>query len=268
VTWPVVPGSARARSFPFRNARRLGGTPATTEPFEVRLLDQNIGNDLLGHGFGGRPVNTVAMTDLTTIAITLLTNFVTVRVPRYEPVWDVLDDVDLPPDGWMVTQVFVDRPMPIRKGKERRPGEAALLDMIRSSGVQRVLVWSIDPVGRSLDELVGFIETCRVADVGVYLHEQGIDTAGSNGMSMFDFGTMMAFHLRQSRRDRILRGQAAARAASVRFGRPPIAASKVEKAKQGLAAGKGVRAVARLAGISAATVSRLKGAMEQVATAD
>jgi hypothetical protein len=71
---------------------------------------------------------------------------------------------------------------------------------------------------------------------------------------------MMAFHLRQSRRDRILRGQAAVRGI-VRFGRPPIAKAKVEKARIALAAGKGVRAAARLAGISAASASRLKSAL-------
>jgi hypothetical protein len=73
--------------------------PGTTEPFKVRRRDQNIGNQLLGHGFGGRPVNTVAMTDLTTLATALLTNFLTVRFPRYEPVWNVLDDEDLAPDA-------------------------------------------------------------------------------------------------------------------------------------------------------------------------
>jgi hypothetical protein len=99
VTRTVVPGSARARSFPFRNARRLGRTPGTTEPFNVHLLDQNIGNQLLGHGFGGRPVNTLAMIDLTTLATTLLANFCTVRFPRYRPVWNVLDDEDLAPDA-------------------------------------------------------------------------------------------------------------------------------------------------------------------------
>jgi hypothetical protein len=44
----------------------------------------------------------------------------------------------------------------------------------------------------------------------------------------------------------------------VRFGRPPIAKAKVMRAKQELAAGKGVRQAARLAGISAASASRLK----------
>jgi DNA invertase Pin-like site-specific DNA recombinase len=83
----------------------------------------------------------------------------------------------------------------------------------------------------------------------------------SNGLSLSDLTSMMALHLRQSRRDKILRGQAAARALSIRFGRPPIAKPKVEKAKQGLAAGKGVRKIAKMAGISAASVSRIKTSM-------
>jgi hypothetical protein len=77
---------------------------------------------------------------------------------------------------------------------------------------------------------------------------------------------MMALHLRQSRRDRILRGQAAARSLSIRFGRPPIAKAKVEKARIAPAAGKGVRQAARLAGISPASVSRLKNAVAAIST--
>jgi DNA invertase Pin-like site-specific DNA recombinase len=165
--------------------------------------------------------------------------------------------------GWVVTRVFTARPMPMRKGRERRPGEAALFDMTRSSGVQRVLVWSIDRVGRSLVELVTFMETCRAPGVGLYLHEQELDTTTSNGLPLLDVAGMMALHLRQSRRDKILRGQAEARGANIRFGRPPIAATKVEKAMQGLAAAKGVRQVARLAGISAASGSRLVSAHPQ-----
>jgi hypothetical protein len=76
-------------------------------------------------------------------------------------------------------------------------------------------------------------------------------------MALFDLAAMMAYHLRQSRRDRILRGQAAVRGL-VRFGRPPIPTTKVEKAKKALMTGKGVREAARLAGISAASVSRMK----------
>jgi DNA invertase Pin-like site-specific DNA recombinase len=160
--------------------------------------------------------------------------------------------------GWTVSQVFTDRPATVKK--DRRPGEAALIDLIRSGDVAKVLIFGIDRVGRSLVELVTFMEACRTAGVSLWLDEQGLDTAGSNGLPLFDVTEMMAFHLRQTRRDRILRGQAAVRGL-VRFGRPPIPTTKMMRAKQELAAGKGVRQVARLAGISAASVSRLKNSM-------
>ena len=76
----------------------------------------------------------------------------------------------------------------------------------------------------------------------------------------------MAFHVHQMRRDRILRGQAAVKGI-VRFGRPPISAARVEKAKQELSSGKGVRQVARLAGISPASASRLKNSLVSPAEA-
>ena len=110
---------------------------------------------------------------------------------------------------------------------------------------------------------MAFLETCRTAGVALWIDEQRIDTAASNGMSLFDCAAMMALHLRQSRRDRILRGQAAARSLSIRFGRPPIPTAKIEKAKPLLAMGKGVREVARLAGgISPSSVSRIKAVMD------
>jgi DNA invertase Pin-like site-specific DNA recombinase len=161
--------------------------------------------------------------------------------------------------GWTVAQVFSDRPATVKK--DRRPGEAALVNLIRSGAIDRVLICSIDRIGRSLVDLVTFMEACRTAAISLWLDEQGLDTDGSKGLPLFDVTEMMAFHLRQSRRDRILRGQATARGLSIRFGRPPIAKAKVEKARVALAAGEGVRQVARLAGISAASASRLKTAL-------
>jgi DNA invertase Pin-like site-specific DNA recombinase len=167
--------------------------------------------------------------------------------------------------GWTVSQTFIDRPTSAR-GPDRRPGETALIDAIRNGTINRVLIWSIDRFGRSLVEMIGFLEAFRTAGVGLYLHEQGLDTETCHGLSLFDLTAMMALHLRQSRRDRILRGQAAARSLSIRFGRPPIPTAKVEKAKRLLAMGTGVREVARLAGgISPSSVSRIKAVMNSAA---
>ena len=163
--------------------------------------------------------------------------------------------------------VFSDRPTSIKKTQDRRVGEQALIGAIRSGTIDKVLIYSIDRIGKSLIDLVGFLETCRVAGVSMWLDEQRLDTGSSNGLSLFDVATMLAAHLRQGRRDGILRGQAAARSLSIRFGRPPLGKAKMEKARQELAAGKGVRQVARLAGISAASVSRLKNSIHVSARA-
>jgi DNA invertase Pin-like site-specific DNA recombinase len=160
---------------------------------------------------------------------------------------------------WKVESVFTDRPVSAKKGLDRRPGEVALAEVIRSGTIDRVLVSSICRVGKSLTDLIAFLEECRSAGVAVNLHEQNIDTAAVSGL--IEMAALMAYHLRQTRRDRILRGQAAARALSIRFGRPPISQARQEKAKQELSAGKGVREAARIAGISAASVSRLKNSM-------
>ena len=163
--------------------------------------------------------------------------------------------------GWTVAHVFADRPTAVKKDQDRRSGELSLIEAIRSGAIDRVLVWSIDRIGKSLADLVTFMETCRSACVAVNLHDEGFDSETSNGLSLFDVSALLAHHLRQSRRDRILRGQAAARALSIRFGRPPISTTKAQRAKRELAAGKGVRQVAKIAGISPASVSRIKTSM-------
>ena len=133
--------------------------------------------------------------------------------------------------GWTVCQIFTDRPTSAR-GPDRRPGEVALIDAIRNGTIDRVLIWSVCRIGKSLPDLVSFMEMCRTAGVALWIcMSNGSDTETSNGMSLFDLTAMMALHLRQSRRDRILRGQAAARSLSIRFGRPPIPTAKIEKAK-------------------------------------
>jgi DNA invertase Pin-like site-specific DNA recombinase len=167
--------------------------------------------------------------------------------------------------GWTVIRTFADRPTPLRRGRERRPGETALLAAIRAGAIEKVLLFSIDRVGRTLTEVVGFIEACGSTGADIYIHDRQIDTATSNGLTLFDLGAMLAYHLRQGRRDRILRGQAAARNANIRFGRPPLSSATTEKVKRMLATGKGVRETARLTGgISVATVCRIKASMNSI----
>lgn len=57
---------------------------------------------------------------------------------------------------------------------------------------------------------------------------------------------------------RVIAGQARARAKGVRFGRPPLPPSRVEKVRRAVADGRSIRAVAKSIGVSTATVQRVK----------
>ena len=109
--------------------------------------------------------------------------------------------------------------------------------------------------------MVGFLETCRTARCRVYCHEQGLDTETSQWNVAVRYGRHdgAARPPDPSRSNSTWSG--CRQGLSIRFGRPPIPRAKVEKAKHELAAGRGVREAGRLAGISAASVSRLKNAM-------
>jgi DNA invertase Pin-like site-specific DNA recombinase len=174
-----------------------------------------------------------------------------------------IDRLQAVADGheWTVVLVFTDRPASIRKGLDRRPGEAALLDAIRNGEIDRVCISSICRVGKTVPDLVSFLETCRSADVSLWFDEQRVETTAPNGMSLYDLGKMLALHLRQSRRGKILQGLAASRAMSIPCGRPRISRTRTQRAERELAAGKGVREAARIAGISAASASRIKAVM-------
>jgi DNA invertase Pin-like site-specific DNA recombinase len=95
--------------------------------------------------------------------------------------------------------MFIDRPTTVCKGLDRRMGEIALIEAIRSDGVDKVLISGIDRVGRTLADLVTFMEVCRTAaGVSLWLDEQRLDTAGPNGLPLFGVTEMLAFHLRQT----------------------------------------------------------------------
>lgn len=165
--------------------------------------------------------------------------------------------------GWTVVVTLTDRPASARKAKDRRPAETALLETVRQGDVQKILLWDIDRIARSLSNLVSFLEICRNAAVSLWVHEQELDTEVNDSMSLFDFAAMLGHHLRQFRRERILLGLAAARANSVTLGRPSLPESKIRRATEGLKAGEPVRQIARSAGMSVASVCRLKVNLER-----
>jgi Resolvase, N terminal domain len=71
--------------------------------------------------------------------------------------------------GWAVANVFTDRPTALKNGKDRRPGELALINAIQSRSIEQVLIWSVCWIGKSLVELIRILENCRANGVSLWV---------------------------------------------------------------------------------------------------
>ena len=48
-----------------------------------------------------------------------------------------------------------------------------------------VMAWSVDRLGRSLQDLVGFLSELHALGIDLFLHQQGLDTTTPAGKAMF-----------------------------------------------------------------------------------
>ncbi len=146
------------------------------------------------------------------------------------------------------------------KGRDKRPQfDAMLKDAIRRE-FDILAVWSVDRLGRSLQDLIGCLNEFHATGVELYMHRQAIDTTTPAGKALFGMLGVFAEFERALIRERVCAGLARARETGTKSGRPigrPQAPGKATALKL-LEDGLGVREVARRTGLSPATVSRLR----------
>ena len=79
--------------------------------------------------------------------------------------------------GWRVIEEFVDQGISGAKGRDKRPALDGMLEAVIRGEVDVVAAWSVDRLGRSLQDLIGVLDDIRGREVDLYLHQQGLDTA-------------------------------------------------------------------------------------------
>lgn len=160
--------------------------------------------------------------------------------------------------GWTVAHVFADEGISGAKGRDRRPGFDALHKAIARREIDIVAAWSVDRLGRSLPDLVAFLNDLQAQGCDLYLHQQALDTSTPSGRMLFQMLAVFAEFERAIIRSRIVAGQARAKAKGVKFGRPPLPEKRLAAVRRALDQGRSIRAVARSTGVSTATVQRIK----------
>jgi DNA invertase Pin-like site-specific DNA recombinase len=87
--------------------------------------------------------------------------------------------------GWQIVHVYRDYGISGTKGKDKRPAFNALHKAAARREFDVVMAWSVDRLGRSLQDLVGFLSEIHAVGVDLFLHQQGIDTTTPGGKAMF-----------------------------------------------------------------------------------
>lgn len=168
--------------------------------------------------------------------------------------------------GWRVVATYADEGISGTKGRDKRPGLDRLCRGIARREFDLVAAWSVDRLGRSLQDLVAFLGDLHAKGVDLYLHQQGLDTTTPSGKAMFQMLGVFAEFERAMIVERVRSGIARAREQGTKsgkaIGRPKLSPAKVRTIREALAAGKGMTAIARELHVGAGTVHRIatKGA--------
>ncbi|KGT76218.1 resolvase [Bradyrhizobium japonicum] len=161
--------------------------------------------------------------------------------------------------GWQMVGIYEDAGISGAKGRDKRPGFDRLLKDATARKVNMIAAWSVDRLGRSLQDLVGFLTELQALRCDLYLHQQALDTSTPSGRAMFQMCGVFAEFERGMIRERVNAGLARARARGVRLGRrrvkPEIEARILELNAKGIGKVK----IGRTVGVGTSVVQRVIG---------
>src|SRR5215813_5117228 len=125
--------------------------------------------------------------------------------------------------GCEIVKVYRDHGISGAKGRDKRPAFDKLCRDAARREFDMVMAWSVDRLGRSLQDLVGFLSELHALKIGLFLRQQGLDTTTPAGKAMFQMMGVFAEFERAMIQERVRAGLARARSEGKRLGRPPIA---------------------------------------------
>jgi DNA invertase Pin-like site-specific DNA recombinase len=164
--------------------------------------------------------------------------------------------------GWQIVEEFSDEGISGAKGRDKRPAFDRLLRAVTRRRIDVVAAWSVDRLGRSLQDLVGFLGELNAVGCDLYLERQAVDTTTPAGRALFQMLGVFAEFERSIIQDRVRAGMIRAQLHGTKsgkpIGQPPLAGAKVEAIRAELARGTGIVKTARLCGTGVSAVQRIK----------
>lgn len=161
--------------------------------------------------------------------------------------------------GWRIAKVYRDQGVSGAKSRKDRPAFDALWKDAARRKFDLIMAWSVDRLGRSLQDLVAFLADVHGYGVDLFLHQQGVDTTTPGGKALFQMMGVFAEFERAMIRERVKSGLDRAKAQGKTLGRPPINPEKEAEIRADLKVSKmGVIKLATAHGVGVGTVQRIK----------
>ena len=164
--------------------------------------------------------------------------------------------------GWTVVRVYKDQGVSGTKVRSGRPAFDALCKDAARRRFDMIMAWSVDRLGRSLQDLVAFLSELHALGIDLFLHQQGVDTTTPAGKALFQMMGVFAEFERAMIRERVKSGLERAKAQGKKLGRRPINSKKEVAIRADLLAAKaGIMKLAAAHRVGVGTVQRIKAAM-------
>ena len=122
--------------------------------------------------------------------------------------------------GLTIVQEFVDDGVSGTHGRDKRKGFDELLKGATRKDFDIILVWSVDRLGRNIQDLISFLNEIQSVECDLYLHQNGIDTSTPTGRLMFGMLSLFADFERSMIAERTRAGMERARKQGKKIGRP------------------------------------------------
>ena len=87
--------------------------------------------------------------------------------------------------GYTIVKEFCDEGISGAKGRGQRKGFDDLIKGAVRKDFDQIMVWSVDRLGRSLQDLVSFLDEIHSVGCDLYIHQSGIDSSTPSGKMMF-----------------------------------------------------------------------------------
>lgn len=164
--------------------------------------------------------------------------------------------------NWQVVGLYEDAGISGAKGRDKRPGFDRLLRDATNRKVDMIVAWSVDRLGRSLQDLVSFLTELQALRCDLYLHQQALDTSTPSGRAMFQMLGVFAEFERGMIRERVNAGLARARANGTKLGRRPVEAKVEARIRALKAEGMGIVRIGKMLGVGTSVVQRVTADMK------